>query len=78
MDKDLINIIMELVGSVSSFIGVNNAKNYILRLEKLKQKQVIHYKNCKPDCMKCSLHGRCSVSLGSEYCHHLFYFNQHK
>jgi hypothetical protein len=30
-----------------------------------------------PDCMQCRVHGRCSVSSGSECCKHLFWCNKH-
>ena len=30
-----------------------------------------------PDCLQCRVHGRCSVSKGSDYCKHLFWCNRH-
>lgn len=31
----------------------------------------------EPNCLKCRCHGHCSVSLKSDYCYHMFRFNQH-
>ena len=30
-----------------------------------------------PDCLHCRVHGRCSCSLNSDYCKHLFWCNKH-